>query len=166
MANFELTDYSLKVTEVLTDELIAALYEIGGELVDMTGDNSRQGHKYGKTYASNLWKYKVDEGKLEVRVGSEEEAAYWEEFGTGEHAADTSKSRKGWWIYVDGQDSGSGGEVYTEEEAKAVAASMRAEGIPAHATNGIEPNRPLFRAFQSARPVVEAIFEAKLKGMG
>lgn len=164
MANVEFHDYSIKVKEAMSDALIAGLYEVAGELENMTIDNSRQGHKYAGKFATQLWDHKVDEDKLEAHVGSEHEAAYWEEFGTGEHALHKD-GRKGWWIYVDGQDSGSGGEVYTEEEAKAIAASMKDEGIPAHATNGLEPNRPLFRAFQSAESVVEAIFEAKLKGM-
>ena len=34
------------------------------------------------------------------------------------------------------------------------------------ATDGIEPNRPLHRAFQSGASVVQAIMEDKLKGMG
>lgn len=162
----EFIDYSIKVTEAMEEALVAALYEAAGELEARTVRNSRQGHTYGDIQATALWDHKVDEGKMEASVGSPHEAGYWEEFGTGEHALNHD-GRKGWWVYVEGQDSGSGGRTYSsQEEAEAIAASMRAEGLPAHATNGIDPNRPLHRAFTDGKPVVERIFEAKLKGMG
>lgn len=162
----EFIDYSIKVTEGMEEALIAALHEAAGELEARTVRNSRQGHSYGDIQATALWDHKVDEGKLEASIGSPYEAGYWEEFGTGEHALNHD-GRKGWWVYVEGQDSGSGGRTYSsQQEAEAIAASMRAEGLPAHATNGIDHNRPLHRAFQSGRPVVKRIFEDKLKGLG
>ncbi len=166
MANFELTDYSIKVVEAMEEALIAGLHEAAGELENMTIDNSRQGHKYGDKYATQLWDHRVDEGNMEAHVGSQHEAGFWEEFGTGEHALNKD-GRKGWWVYVEGQDSGTGGKSYsTKEEAEEAALFLRkVKNLDAYATNGIDPNRPLFRAFQSAKPVVEAIFEAKLKGM-
>lgn len=162
----EFIDYSIKVTEAMEDALVAALHEAAGELEARTVRNSRQGHKYGGIQATALWDHKVDEGKMEASVGSPHEAGYWEEFGTGEHALN-GDGRKGWWVYVEGQDSGSGGKTYSsQKEAEAIAASMRAEGLPAHATNGIDPNRPLHRAFTDGKSAVKSIFEAKLKGMG
>ena len=76
--------------------------------------------------------------------------------------------RKGWWVYVEGQESGSGGKSYaTKEEAEDAAKFLRkVKKLNAYATNGIEPNEPLRRAFESAKPVVQAIFEEKLKGLG
>ena len=162
----EFYDFSIRVTEAMNEALIAGLHESAGEVNSRAKGNSRQGHSYGGVQATALWDHKVFEGNMEAHVGSPHEAGYWEEFGTGEHALN-GNGRKGWWIYVEGQDSGSGGRTYSsQEEAEMVASSMRADGIPAHATNGIEPNRPLYRAFRSAKPVVKAIFEAKLKGLG
>lgn len=162
----EFLDFSVKVTEAMEAALIAGLYEAAGELEARTKRNSRQGHTYGDIQATALWKHKVDEAGMEASVGSPYEAGFWEEFGTGEHALNKD-GRKGWWVYVEGQDSGSGGATYSnQKEAEAVAASMRAAGLPAHATNGIDPNRPLHRAFSSAKPVVQAIFEEKMKGLG
>lgn len=167
MSNFEFQDFTIKVTEEMNEALIAALYEAAGELENMTIDNSRQGHKYGDRYATQLWSHSVDEGKMEAHVGSQHEAGFWEEFGTGEHALNND-GRKGWWVYVEGQDSGSGGKSYaTREEAEDAAEFLRKVAkLDAYATNGIEPNRPLFRAFQSAQHVVQSIFDAKLKGLG
>jgi hypothetical protein len=71
-------------------------------------------------------------------------------------------------VYVEGQDSGKGGKSYpSKAEAEEAAEFLRkVKKLDAYATNGIEPNEPLRRAFVSAKPVVQAIFDAKLKGMG
>ena len=163
----EFQDFSIKVTEAMEEALIAGLYEATGELQARTKRNSRQGHTYGDIQATALWESKVNEGAMEGQVGSQHEAGYWEEFGTGEHSLNGG-GRQGWWVYVEGQDSGTGGKSYsTKEEAEEAAQFLRrVKKLEAHATNGIDPNRPLHRAFSSARPVVQAIFESKLKGLG
>jgi hypothetical protein len=163
----EFQDFSVKVTEAMSEALIAGLYEATGELQARTKRNSRQGHTYGDIQATALWDAEVDEGAMEGRVGSQHEAGYWEEFGTGEHALH-GDGRKGWWVYVEGQDSGTGGKSYSSKEEAEEAAQFlrRVKKVEAHATNGIDPNRPLHKAFSSARPVVQAIFESKLKGLG
>ena len=163
----EFQDFSIKVTEAMEESLIAGLYEAAGELEARTKRNSRQGHTYGDIQATALWDHRVDEGSMEAHVGSQYEAAYWEEFGTGEHALH-GDGRKGWWVYVEGQDSGSGGKSYaSREEAEEAALFLRRVAkLDAYATNGTEPNEPLRRAFASAQSVVQAIFEDKLKGLG
>ena len=163
----EFQDFSIKVTEDMEAALIAGLHEAAGELEARTKRNSRQGHTYGDIQATALWKYQVNESAMEAQVGSQHEAGYWEEFGTGE-LAKHGDGRKGWWVYVEGQDSGTGGKSYPnkEEAEKAALFLRRVKKLDAYATNGIEPNEPLRRAFVSARPVVQAIFEDKLKGLG
>ena len=163
----EFHDFSVKVTEAMEAALIAGLYEAAGELEARTKRNSRQGHTYGDIQATGLWKHQVNEGSMEAQIGSQHEAAYWEEFGTGEHALH-GDGRKGWWVYVEGEDSGTGGKSYaTKAEAEKAALFLRrVKKLEAHATDGIDPNRPLHRAFSSARSVVQAIFEDKLKGLG
>jgi hypothetical protein len=167
MADVEFIDFSAEVIEGMEQALIAGLEEAAGEIESMTVRNSRQGHKYGNLQATALWKHLVDEGKMEAYIGSEHEAAYWEEFGTGEHALH-GDGRKGWWVYVEGQDSGKGGKSYsTKAEAEEAAEFLRkVKGLDAYATNGIDPNRPLHRAFQAGEAVVQAILGSKLKGMG
>ena len=164
---YEFHDFSVRVTEEMTDALIAGLYEAAGELQARTKRNSRQGHTYGDIQATALWKYQVDEGKMEAQVGSPHEAGFWEEFGTGEHALNKD-GRKGWWVYVEGQDSGKGGKSYsTKAEAEEAAEFLKkVKKLDAYATNGIEPNRPLHRAFKSGSKVVAAIFDEKMKGLG
>ena len=163
----EFQDFSVKVTEAMEEALIAGLYEATGELQARTKRNSRQGHTYGDIQATALWEARVYEGTMEGQVGSTHEAGYWEEFGTGE-LAKHGDGRKGWWVYIEGQDSGTGGKSYpSKAEAEEAALFLRrVKKLDAYATNGIEPNEPLRRAFASAKPVVQAIFESKLKGLG
>lgn len=167
MAGVEFIDFSAEAIEGLEAALIAGLYEAAGEMEARTVRNSRQSHTYGDIRATALWEHMVDESKMEAYVGSQHEAGYWEEFGTGEHALN-GDGRKGWWVYVEGQDSGKGGKSYsTKAEAEEAAAFLRkVKGLDAYATDGIEPNRPLHRAFQSGASVVQAIMEDKLKGLG
>lgn len=163
----EFQDYTIQVTEAMEEAVIAGLEEAAGEIEARTIRNSRQGHKYGDIQATALWKHQVDEGEKKASVGSPHEAGYWEEFGTGELALH-GDGRKGWWVYVEGQDSGKGGKSYpSKAEAEEAAAFLRkVKGLDAYATNGIAPNEPLRRAFTSVAPVVQAIFESKLKGIG
>jgi hypothetical protein len=160
----EFEDFSVQVIEALDDAAIAYLYEAAGELEAQTKRNSRP-KKYEGRMAHALWKYVVDEGGKEATVGSPHEAAYWEELGTGEYALNKD-GRKGWWVYIDGQASQGGGKTYpNKEEAEMAAAYLRSKGYKAHATNGIEPNRPLYRSFASLKSALIRRAEEVLKGM-
>lgn len=146
----EFTDNSIKVKKELNDAVIAYLYEAGGELEARTKRNSRP-VKYGRHDVKNSWEYSVDESNMEAMVGSKLEAAFWEELGTGEYAINHD-GRKGWWVYVEGNDTPKANQKhYTEEEAKLAAAYLRSKGLDAHATKGTEANRPLFKAFNSLK---------------
>lgn len=162
MADIKFTDNSVRVKAALDDAITAWLYEAGGALEEQTKKNTSN-RNYGKRDVKDSWEYKVDESKKEARVGSNLEASYWEEFGTGEHAL-YHNGRKGWWVYVEGNDTPSANQkMYTEREAKAVAASMRRKGLDAHATNGNEPNRPLFTAFTLKKASIIRRFQAIMR---
>ncbi len=85
MADIEFTDNSVRVKAALDNAINAWLLEAGGALEAQTKKNTSN-RNYGKRDVKNSWHYKVDESKKEAWVGSDIEAAYWEEFGTGEHA--------------------------------------------------------------------------------
>jgi len=110
----------------------------------------------------------VNEGAGEAQIGSPLEASYWEEFGTGEHAVDTSKSRKGWWVYTPGSPGPEGyqSKVYASEaEAESAAAYIRKTyHKEAVATNGRDPQYTLEKAFKNVTPKAKADLESKLKG--
>lgn len=154
MANVEFHDFSVQVTEALDDAVIKFLYEAATTIDSVTKENSSP-ERYGDIQANALWSYRVNEDEKEARVGSDQEAGYWEEFGTGEHAL-YKNGRKGWWVYIEGQSSQGGGKTYgSKQEAEEVAAFLRSKGLKAHATNGREPNRPLFRAFNGKKGALE-----------
>lgn len=156
------TDNSAKVKAALDETSIAYLYEAAGELEAQTKRNSRP-IKYGRHDVKNSWQYKVDEDAGEAKIGSPLEAAYWEELGTGEYALNKD-GRKGWWVYVEGNDTPSSNQkMYTEAEAKQTAAFLQSKGLDAHATKGTKANRPLFSAFTSLKTALIRRAEEILK---
>lgn len=165
MANVEFQDFSVKVKGAIDDEIIAYLYEAAGEIESQAARNSTPGKKYRGIQAQNLWEHTVDEKEKEATIGSKHEAGYWEELGTGEYALNKD-GRKGWWVYVEGNDTPRANQkTYTKDEAIGIAASMRAEGLDAHATNGSEPKRPLHRSFTSLKSALIQRAEQVLKGL-
>lgn len=162
MADVQFENFSVQVKNALEDAVIAYLHEAAGVLESATIRNSSL-EKYKGIQARELWSHEVDEGDKTATVGSQHEAAYWEEFGTGEHAL-YGNGRKGWWVYVKGSDTPrSKQNYYTQDEAEAMAASMRAAGLDAYATNGRQPNRPLHNAFETKRSALIQRAEEVLK---
>ena len=151
-------DNSIEVKAELNQNTIGWLHTWANEIAStakrecsLDGD---EGVQLRKSYRAE-----VDEDAGEAQVGSDQESSYWEEYGTGEHAAH-GDGRKGWWVYKDGY-KGNGGKVLTEQEAKAAAA-----GDPTvHATNGRPPNYTLEKAFTKNKSKAIADLENRLKGM-
>ena len=117
-------DFSVQVMEAINDKAIAFLYEAAGEIESAAKRNSRV--RTGQLKGS--WNHQVDEDNLEAQIGSPLENAIWEEFGTGEYAAN-GDGRKGGWFYVD--DEGNG-----------------------HFTHGKTPNHTLQKAFDSKKNAI------------
>lgn len=155
----KLTNNSINVIAALDETTIAWLHTWANEIASHAKRNCMTKDDNGQLKGSYM--DVVNEGKGEARIGSPLESAYWEEWGTGEHAAH-GDGRKGWWVYVKGEASRGGGEVYTQAEAEAIAASMRAEGLDAYATNGREPNYTLERAFDANKHKAIADLEEQL----
>jgi hypothetical protein len=152
----EFTDNSIKVKAALDDAAIAFLYEIGGEAEAQVKRNVPPGQWYAQQ--KNNWTYKVDESKHEAIIGNPMQQSLWTEYGTGEFALH-GDGRKGYWVYVkgsDGSESSHGGKSYTLSEAKRIVAMMRGDGLDAHYTKGQEAKRPLFKALESIKGVIEA----------
>ena len=106
----------------------------------------------------------VDEDKGTAAVGTPLEEGFWEEWGTGEHAAH-GDGRKGWWVFIRGQASQGGGQSYkTRQEAEEAAEFLRSvKGLDAYATNGREPNYTLERSFESKKEWAKDHVSEKLK---
>lgn len=159
----KLNDYSIEVKAALNNVTKTWLKETG---LDVASQASRgctldgtEGTKLKASYKS------VVEG-AEAMVGSPLESVYWEEFGTGSHAAH-GDGRKGWWVYVtNGGSRSKMGQTYgSQAEAEEAAEFLRkVKNLDAHATNGRDPNYTLEKAFKNTAPKAERRLEQMLKG--
>lgn len=159
----EFRDFSVKVKAALDEESIAWLHECANEVASQAKRNCTTGEDYSAQLRGS-YDNVVNEGKGEAQIGSPLEQAYWEEWGTGEHAAH-GDGRQGWWVFVKGQESGTGGKTYkTKVEAEDAASFLRkVKGLDAYATNGREPNYTLENAFKHTMPKQEAELNRRLK---
>jgi hypothetical protein len=131
----EFHDYSVEVKGTMDDSVNAVLAECAGEIISQTKRNSRV--DTGKT--KNSFTYKVVESEHTAYMGSPDENAIWEEFGTGEYALQ-GKGRKGGWAYKD---------VHGDW----------------HYTNGKKPSRAFWKAYTSLRGMVMKRIQNSLKGL-
>lgn len=155
-------DFSFKVKAALDDTTIAWLHEASNEIKSQAQRDCKMDDDAGKQLKGSYANV-VHEGQGQAQIGSPLEQAYWEEWGTGSHAAH-GDGRKGWWVYVKGGSKGNGGKTYSsQQEAQDVADSMKASGLDAYATNGREPNYTLERAFGKVKPKAIQNLENLLK---
>lgn len=161
----KLEDYSINVKAALNDITKQWLHEASFEVQAHAQRNCQMDDEEGRRLRQS-YKNVVDEDKGEAIVGSPRESVYWEEFGTGSHAAH-GDGRKGWWVYVkDGETrSKASATYYDREEAEAVAQSMRSDGLDAYATDGRDPNYTLEKAFKGTKAKAERRL-AQLLGEG
>lgn len=168
----EFTDNSIKIIGAINDATKAWLMEAANEVASHAQRHCQMA-KTGEEIGNQLREsYKPEKNPdLEsgvIHVGSEMEAAYWEEFGTGSHA-EKGGGRPGWWVYVkNGTEHAKKSRTYaTREQAEAKAQSMRADGLDAYATNGRDPNHTLQNAFIKTNPKAQAMLARILQeGVG
>ena len=128
-------DYTIKVKNAIDEKINIALEECAGELEAQVKRNTRV--DTGKT--KNSFRHVVDEGKHEATVGSADENAIWEEFGTGEYAIN-GNGRKGGWSYQDAKGDW-------------------------HFTTGKTPSRALWKAFNSLKSKIVNHIQNVMKGI-
>lgn len=128
-------NYTIEVQGAIEDKINAVLEECAGELESQVKSNSRV--KTGKTKGS--FQHKVIDSEHTAYIGSNEENAIYEEFGTGEHAL-KGDGRKGGWFYVDEEGNG-------------------------HFTHGKTPSRAFHNAYTSLKPKIISHIQDSLKGL-
>lgn len=96
MAKVEFKDFTIKVQGIIDDRINAVLEECAGEVESEVKRNSRV--DTGKT--KNSFRHQVDSSKHTAYIGSSDENAIWEEYGTGEFAIN-GNGRQGGWTYKD-----------------------------------------------------------------
>ena len=157
-------DYSMHVKAELNDITKQWLHEASFEVQAHAQRNCKMDDEEGRRLRGS-YKNVVDEDKGEAIVGSARESVYWEEFGTGSHAAH-GDGRKGWWVYVkNGETRKKTGATYSSrEEAEEAAEFLRkVKNLDAYATNGREPNYTLEKAFKQNKAKLESRLEYLLK---
>ena len=164
MSRVEFQDFSFKCKVAINDTTTAWLYETAEEIKSQAQRKCALDGDAGKQLKGSYDRV-VDESNGEAKIGSPLEQAFWEEYGTGEHAKGPKPGRKGWWIYIEGQASGNGGRSYrTREEAEEMAEYIMAKyGKKAVVTNGRDPNYTLQKAFEATKNKAQSRLAAMLK---
>lgn len=164
--NVVFEDYSIRVMNAISEHINIALEEGAGEMESAVKRNQDRYKDTGDT--TNSWTHKVVESEHKAYIGSPLMNAIWEEFGTGEHAAD-GKGRAGYWVFVKGSGESEVSKptkAYTLEEAKRIMAIMRSKGLEAYYTNGKRPRRHLEKAFNDKKEKIKKIIQKRLKELG
>lgn len=128
-------NFTIEVKGAIEDKINAVLEECAGELESQVKSNSRV--KTGKTKGS--FQHKVIDSEHTAYIGSNEENAIYEEFGTGEHAL-KGDGRKGGWFYVDEEGNG-------------------------HFTHGKTPSRAFYYAYKTLKDPIIKHLQDSLKGL-
>lgn len=135
MADVKFEDYTIEVQGAISNKINAVLEECAGELESQVKRNSRV--DTGKTKSS--FRHNVDESSHTATVGSPDENAIWEEFGTGEHAL-AKNGRKGGWRYKDAKGNW-------------------------HFTHGKKPSRAFWNAYNAKKNGIIKRIQNSLKGL-
>ena len=131
----EFHDFTIKVQAEIDDRIDGVLAEVSGEVISQTKRNSRV--DTGKT--KNSFQYKVDRQTHTAYLGSPDENAIWEEFGTGEYALE-GNGRKGGWAYKDEKGNW-------------------------HHTMGKKPSRAFWKAYTRLKSAIIKRFQSAFKGL-
>lgn len=138
-----------QVKQALSRAVEAYLEEAGGELQAQTVKNSRT--DFGQTKGS--YQYAMDPSEGACYVGSQLENAIWEEFGTGDYAIQGGRKTP-WYVPV---------EVYKGTKKPTfngkVVVVYGKNGKAYYKTNGKKPNRPLQRAFEEKKGILQKRLE-------
>lgn len=139
MSDVIFEDFSIKVQGAIDEKIDAVLEECASELESAVKRNSRV--DTGKT--KNSFRHRVTgsfmAGQYLAEIGSSDENAIWEEFGTGEYALQ-GNGRKGGWVYQAPK-----GEFYF--------------------TLGKEPQRAFWKAYNSMKGKIISFIQDSLKGL-
>ena len=130
------------------------LEEAAGELESETKRNTTADTGQLK----NSWTHKVDRGAAEAVVGSPLENAIWEEYGTGEHAAEGNGRTSPWFVPVESVT----GTKKPSYQGKVIVVYGK-NGRAYYKTDGKQPQMTMHNAWDQVMPKAEKALAAKLK---
>lgn len=132
------------------------LKETAGEIEAQTKTNSAVGSAGAPT--KNSWRYQVDSNTMEAVVGSSEINAIYEEYGTGEYAAEGNGRSTPWYVPVENV-VGYKKPSYNGQ----VIIVYGKNGKKYYKTNGKQPKKMLHNAWDSVMPKAKKALPAQLK---
>ena len=135
MADVKFEDFTVKVIDAMDDRINAVLEECAGELEAQVKRNSRV--DTGQT--KNSFQHHVNTSEHEAYIGSNDENAIYEEFGTGEFAL-KGNGRIGGWSYQDAKGDW-------------------------HYTTGKKPSRAFHKAYISTKSKIINRIQNSMKGL-
>ena len=139
MANVIFEDYTLQVQAAIDDRINVVLEECAGELESQVKRNFDTADRVDTGKTKNSFQHKVVDSEHVAYIGSNDENAIWEEFGTGEYAL-KGNGRKGGWSYQDAKGDW-------------------------HYTTGKKPSRAFWKAYTSLKAKIIKHIEEALKGL-
>lgn len=153
MSNFDIKINVDEVTDTLKREILKALEESAGMLQKQVKMNTA----VDSSKTKDSWDYVINSSKFEAVVGSTEENAIWEEFGTGVHALDGKGRKTPWFIPVEGYT----GKRKPSYKGKVVVVYGK-DGKKYFKTDGKKPKRPFYNAKNTVKPRIEMLFNERL----
>jgi len=138
--NVVFEDYSMQCKAALKNTAVAFLHEAAGEIVSQTQRNYDSAGRVDTEQTKGSFQPQVDSGTLTATMGSNEQNAIWEEFGTGIHALQ-GNGRKTPWTYKDKKT----GKWYT--------------------THGKTGHRPFFTAYNNLKSRIIALAKERFGSM-
>ena len=138
----KLEDYSVQVLNALDSAIEQYLLEASAEIESQAARNTRV--STGQLKGS--WTSEVDTESNTATIGSPEQNAIWEEFGTGEYAAEGNGRKGGWYIH----------ESMLDEKAKSKMKKVIGKGGEVfYFTKGKHPTHALQKAFDSKKEILK-----------
>lgn len=166
---FELFDNSDEILKAMKEQVEAGLEACGITCEGYAQDNVTAGvpRHGGGWYTSQgaaglkgSINHEVNMGNKEVQIGTNNDHAQYNEFGTGIYAGGGG----GWWVYVPGGGGGGKAKRYSEKEARQVVAILQSKGIDAHMTQGMSALHFLKNAMANHIDEYKQILQEQLKG--
>ena len=133
--NVSFENCSIECKNAINDRINIALEECAGELEAQVKRNSRV--DTGKT--KNSFRHHLDKLQHIAYIGSPDQNAVWEEFGTGEYAL-KGNGRKGGWSYQDAEGNW-------------------------HRTKGKTPSRAFWNAYTKLKNKIIKHIQNSMKGL-
>ena len=142
MGQTEFEDNTDEIIDRMRKKALAWLEEAGGEVEARTKINARKDTRQ----TAESFRHEVDEADMVCAIGSDQENALWEEFGTGEYALKGDGRAGEWYVPVDRCK----GKKKPTFNGRVVIVHGK-NGMDFYKTNGKRGNRALFNAFNSTK---------------